>query len=157
MDTFLHPVDGHIGKPLLRYTWWRWTSNLGKLGYREPKWCCGVIVEAARPRWLHPTSILDTSTFVKCLSTFICYGWAYGCTLTLLYLQRWMPNSKFREIGLWGARMTLWCHGWGCKTPMTGSYINIGGTYGVWASSQAMDGHMCAPLNCYTFDGGSQI
>jgi len=33
----------------------------GKWGMAEPVWCCGcgVMVEAANPQWLHPTSILD--------------------------------------------------------------------------------------------------
>jgi hypothetical protein len=49
-------------------------------------WGAQVMAQAARHQWLHPASILDTSKFVKCLSTFICCEWAYGCTLTLLYL-----------------------------------------------------------------------
>ncbi len=62
--------------------------------------------------------------YIKCLSTFICCGWAYGCTLSLLYLCTWGPN--FGKLWLGQAPMTLWCHGWGCKPLLTASHINIG-------------------------------
>jgi hypothetical protein len=35
---------------------------------------------------------------MKCLSHFICCGWAYGCTLTQLHLCRWGKN--FGKFGL---------------------------------------------------------
>jgi hypothetical protein len=34
---------------------------LGKWGMAKPVRCCGVMVEAANPHSLHPTSILDVS------------------------------------------------------------------------------------------------
>jgi hypothetical protein len=36
--------------------------------------------------------------YTKCFSTSICYGWAYGCALTLLCLCR--SGVDFRKIGL---------------------------------------------------------
>ncbi len=76
---------------------------------------------------------------IQWLSTFICCGWAYGCTLTLLSVQM---GAKFWEIGVrW---MTLWCHGSGCKPPLTASHIHIGCIESDWATSNAVDGHMGA-------------
>ena len=92
---------------------------------------------------------------IKWLSTFICCGWAFGGTLTLLYLCRSWPN--FGKLGKGWAKMTLWCHGWGCEPPLTASHIYIGCIESVWATSYAVDGHMGAPLHCYTFAGGSWI
>ena len=36
--------------------------------------------------------------YTKCFSTWICRGWAYGCTRTLLRLFR--PGVEFRKIGV---------------------------------------------------------
>ncbi len=53
--------------------------------------------------------------------------------------------------------MMLWCHGWGCKPPLTAFHIPIGCVYSDWAPSYAVDVHMGAPLHCYTCAGGGQI
>jgi hypothetical protein len=53
--------------------------------------------------------------------------------------------------------MTLWCHGWGSKLPLTASHIHIECVYSDWAPSYAVDWHMGAPLHCYTGAGGGQI
>jgi hypothetical protein len=86
--------------------------------------------------------------YTKCFSTFICYGWAYGCTLTLLYLCRMGPN--FGTLGYDWARVTLWCHGWGCKPPLTASHIHTRCIQSVLAPLYAMDGHMGASLHYYS-------
>ncbi len=136
----------------------RWGQILESCGKVEPKWHCGVIVEAVNYHWLHPISILNNVykviehlhmlwvgiwmhpytvipvqvgakiweirirlsrndvvvswlrmwattdcishpywMYIKCLSNFICCGWAYGCTITLLYLCRWELN--FGKLG----------------------------------------------------------
>jgi hypothetical protein len=48
----------------------------------------------------------------------------------------------------------LWCHGRGCKPPLTASHIHIGCIQSVLAPSYAVDGHMVTPLHCYTCAGG---
>ncbi len=52
--------------------------------------------------------------------------------------------------------MTLWCHGWGCKALLTTSLIHIRSIKSAWAPSYAVDGHIGAPLQCYTCAGGGQ-
>jgi hypothetical protein len=54
-------VDGHMGTHLCRITCAGGGEFEGKWGMAEPVsvWWCGVMVEAANPHWLHPTSILD--------------------------------------------------------------------------------------------------
>jgi hypothetical protein len=53
--------------------------------------------------------------------------------------------------------MTLWCHGWGCKSLQTMYHIHIGCIQSVLAPWYAVDGHMGAPLYCYTCGGRGQI
>ncbi len=91
----------------------------------------------------------------KCFSTLICCGWAYGCTLTLLYLCRWGPN--FENLGSGRAVTTLLCHGWGFKPLLTASHIHIRCIKSVLVPLYAVDGHMGAPLHCYTCADGGQI
>ncbi len=52
-------VDGHMGAPLCRTITCAGGRGMTKRGMTEPIWCCGVMVEAANPHWLHPTSIVD--------------------------------------------------------------------------------------------------
>jgi hypothetical protein len=50
-------------------------------------------------------------------------------------------------MGYYGrAWIILWCHGWGCKPPLTASHIHIGWIKRVWAPWDAVDGHMGASL-----------
>ncbi len=55
--------------------------------------------------------------------------------------------------------MMPWCHGWGCRPPLIASHIHIdiGFIESVWEISYAVDGHMGAPLHCYTCAGDGQI
>ena len=77
-------VDGHMGAPLYCYTCGVRGQILKNWGMGEPEWCCGVMVEAARGFRLYTTYILDVYNVFEHLD--ICCGWAYGCTLILLYL-----------------------------------------------------------------------
>ena len=82
---------------------------------------------------LHPYWI-----YGKSLSHFICCGWAYGYTLSLLHshLCRW--GSNFGKLGV-----------------KVSSNISI---ESIWVPSYAVDGHMGAPLHTYTISvGGGQI
>ena len=93
--------------------------------------------------------------YMKCLSTFICCGKAFGCTLTQAWWFRWGPN--FGELGSGGAKMTSWCLCWGCKPPHSASHIHNTCIWSVWAPSYAVERHLGAPLHRHDGSGGGQI
>jgi hypothetical protein len=66
-----------------------------KWGMAEPVWCCGVMVEAANPHWLHPTSILDVKVF-ELLEMLWMGIWVH--TYAVLHVQ---VGMNFRENGEW--------------------------------------------------------
>ncbi len=86
--------------------------------------------------------------YTKLFSTLICCRWTYGCTLTLLYQCRW--GWIIGKLGCGWEQMVLWCHGWGYKQLQTASHIHIICIQSVLAPWYAVDGHMGAPLHCYT-------
>ena len=122
---------------------------------------------------------------MKCLSTFICCGWAYGCNLGLLYpwrcgqksisttflgldgflggtLNCYTCGGMAEELNFWKIRvrlsqMTLQCHGWCCKHLLTASHIQFRCIWSVWATSYAVDGRMGETLNCYPWSCGPRI
>ena len=121
---------------------------------------------------------------MKCLSTFICCGWAYGCDLGLLYpwrcgqqnistflcldgclggtLNCYTCGGMAEELNFWKIRvrlsqMTLQCHGWCCKHLLTASHIQFRCIWSVWATSYAVDGRMGETLNCYPWSCGPRI
>ncbi len=71
--------------------------NFWKIGGGGAQMTMVVMVEAVNHRWMHPTSILYP---YKCLSTFICSGWAsYGWWVhpyTGIHVQ---VVNKFWKIG----------------------------------------------------------
>ncbi len=93
--------------------------------------------------------------YTKCFGTMIWGGWTYGCTLTLLYLCRW--GWFFGKLGCGWEQMELWFHGWGFKQLQTASHIHIICIQSVLAPWYAVDGHMGAPLHCYTCVGGREF
>ncbi len=93
--------------------------------------------------------------YTKCFSTLICCGWTCGCTLTLLYRCRW--GWTVGMLGCGWEQMVLWCHGWGYKQLKKASHIHFICIQSVLAPWYAVDGHMGAPLHCYTFVGGSEF
>jgi hypothetical protein len=120
-------------------------AKFGKFGVRQ-SWNHIVV------SWLRLQTTTDCIPhpywmYKKCFSTFICCGWAYGCTLTLLYLCRWGPN--FENLGSGRAVTTLRCNGWGFKPLLTASHILIRCIQSVLAPLYAVDRHMGAPLHCY--------
>ncbi len=106
---------------------WGPNSKFWKIGAKgEPKKHHGVMFGGCKP---------------KCLSLFICCGWAYGCTFTQLHLCRWGPNSKFWKFGAKGE--PKYHHGvmlGGCKPPNSASYIHIACINSIQAPSYAVDG-----------------
>ncbi len=93
--------------------------------------------------------------YTKCFSTLICCGWTYGYTLTLLYLCRW--GWFFGKLESGWKQMVLWCHGWGYKQLQTPSRIHIICIQSVLAPLYAVDGHIGAPLHCYTCVSGGEF
>ncbi len=91
---------------------------------------------------------------MKCLSTFICCGKAFDCTLTQAWWFRGGP--KFGKLGSGGAKikMTSWCHScWGCKPPHSASHIHNTYIWSVWAPSYAVEWHLSAPLHRHDGSG----
>ena len=75
----------------------RWGWILKNWGEVEPKWRWDVMVEAVNHCWMHPTSILYP---YKCLSTFICCGWAsYGWWVHPYTVMHVQVVNKFWKIG----------------------------------------------------------
>jgi hypothetical protein len=66
-------------------------------------------------------------------------------------------GAKFWKIGVRWSPNVLWCHGWGCRPPLTASCIHIRSIQSVKAPSYAVDGHMGVPLHCYTCAGDGKI
>ena len=64
------------------------------------------------------------------------------------------PN--FGKLGSGGAKMTLWCHCWGCKQPHSASHIHNTCIWSVLAPSYAVERHLGAPLHSYNGAGGGQ-
>ncbi len=62
----------------------------------EPVWCCGVMVEAANPHWLHPTSILDVYKVFEHLEMLWMGIWVH--TYAVLHVK---VGMNFRENGEW--------------------------------------------------------
>jgi len=81
-----------MGAPFHCYTCADGGQILENWGKVKPK--CAVV------SWLRLLATTDCLPhpfwkYTKCLSTFKCCGWAYGCTITLLSVQVW---AKFWEI-----------------------------------------------------------
>jgi hypothetical protein len=79
-----------------------------------------------------------------------------------LFTYHLVPNSSqigpnVGKLGSDGAKMTLWCHCWGCKPPHSASHIHNTCIWSVWAPSYAVEWHLGAPLHSYNGRGGGQI
>ncbi len=85
----------------------------------------------------------------SCLSTLICYPWAYSITGTQLY----PPYFLVQILEFWvtcGVKMMSLCHGWGWQSPQTDSHLHIRHIKNVWAHWYAVHRHMVAALHSYT-------
>ncbi len=63
-------------------------------------------------------------TCTMCLSTLICYPWAYSITLTQLY----PPYFLAKILEFWvtcGVKMMWLYHGWGWQSPQTASHLHM--------------------------------
>jgi hypothetical protein len=75
-----------------------------------------------------------------------------------MFTYHLVPNSSqigpnFGKLGSGGAKMTLWCHCWGCKQPHSASHIHNISIWSVWAPSYAVERHLGAPLHSYNGAG----
>ncbi len=137
-----------MGAPLHWYLC-RQGPKFGKLGYdwaRVMLWCHGQGCKSP---------LTASYIHIRCIQSVLAPSYAVdghmGAPLHW-YLCRWGPN--FGKLWYDWAQVMLWCHAWGCKPPLTASHIHIGCIKSVLAPSYALDGHMGAPLHCYTCAGG---
>ncbi len=77
--------------------------------------------------------------YTNCFNTLICCGWTYGCTLTLLGLQRlgWLSPSY---VAMSYLRL---------QSAWSASLIRVIYVQSVLAHWYAVDGQMSSPLYCY--------
>jgi hypothetical protein len=96
----------------------------------------------------NPTKIAMYGNLCRiCLSTLICYPWAYSITLTQLY----PPYFLAQILEFWvicGVEMMWLCHGWDWQPPQTASHIHIRHIQSDWAHWYTV--HTCTWLQPYT-------
>jgi hypothetical protein len=94
----------------------------------------------------------------KCFSTLICCGWTYGCTLTLLYLCRW--GLIFSKVGVWvraNGIVVSWLRLQTASEGIPHPYHMYTKCFSTLICCGWMDGHMGAPLPCYTCVSGGEF
>jgi hypothetical protein len=89
-------VDGHMDMRLCRITCAGGGEFGGKWGMTKPVWYCMIMVEAANPHWLHPTSMLDVWKVFEHLEMLWMGIWA--CTYAVLHVQ---VGVNLRGNGVW--------------------------------------------------------
>ena len=111
--------------------------------------------------WLRPQTPIEWFPYshwmyTKCVSTLRWCGWAYGCILlAILHVQ--VCGWILGKTGYGRACAMSWCHGWGCKPPLTASHIHIGCIQSVLAPWDDVDGHMGTLLCRITCAGGGEF
>ncbi len=86
--------------------------------------------------------------YQKCLSHLHDVSRAYGCTLIPKHRPCWAKIFDFWitcEVEMMPSH-----HGWGWYPPQTASHIHVRHIQCVWAIGILSQGHMDAPLYCYT-------
>ena len=84
-------------------------------------------------------------TYARCLTTFICNGWAYGFITTSFSRQVLAQIWEISQPKSWvTARLQTrpLYKQWGFRPTQSGSHIHVIHIQGVWQPSYAMDGHM---------------
>ncbi len=74
-----------------------------------------------------------------------------------LHCNTCVSGVNFWKLGCGWEQMVLWTHGWVYKQLQTASHIHIICIQSVLAPWYAVDGHMGAPLHCYTCVGGGEF
>ncbi len=87
-------------------------------------------------------------TYKTCLSTLLCWPWAYSSSLKQFY-----PHYLTHILGFWvtcGVKMMSLRHGWGWQPTQTASHFHIRHLKTVWAHWYAVHVHMSVASNSYT-------
>ncbi len=119
----------------------------------EWKSCHNVIVETDIHRRPIHTSILDI--WKVCELLVCCFKGVWVCALMPLHRPSCPQIWGFKFT--WGVEMIPQCHGWHWNSPQTSSYIHIRHIQSVWAIGMLFQGHMVAPLYCYTGQVGPRF
>ena len=91
-----------------------------------------------------------------CVSYWYAVSRACGCALMPLHRPSCPQIWGFKFT--WGVEMIPQRHGWSWNSPQTSSYIhNIRHIQSVWAIGMLFQGHMGAPLYCYTGQVGPRF
>ncbi len=87
-------------------------------------------------------------TYTMCLTTLLCYPWAYNITLTQLYPTYFLAQN-LEVWGTCGVKMMWLCHVWGWESPQTASHIHIKQAWSIWPHWYTVHWHMVAALHSY--------
>jgi hypothetical protein len=137
---------GYVLVMLYYMCWWGWI--LGKWGMAETVWCCSVMVEAANPHWLHPTSILDVYKVFEHLEMLWMGIWVR--TYAVLHVQ---VGVNFRKNGEWPSLYDVAVSCLRLQTPKDCIPQPYWMYKCVWAAWYAVDGHMGTYLCRFTCAG----
>jgi hypothetical protein len=136
--------QGHMDAPLYRYTVQVGPRFGDSDSLEEWKWCHNIMVEADIHLRLLYTSIVEVfkvfETLVCCLKGI----WMHPCIIIPARPQI-LEFGSFLE---W--KMLSLCDGWGWHPPQTASHIHIWHIKCVTGIDLLSQGHMGAPLYCYT-------
>ncbi len=107
--------------------------------------CHSFLIEAVEPFKLHPMSMPYLYESFKHLLRLWMVIWLHIHIITstdtspdLWELDEILPDASVQTMPL----QFCWC----CRTLQTASYVHIIHIWGVWASSQVVDGHMASHL-----------
>ncbi len=125
-----------------------WESWLKSYLMQVCKLCQYNLVQAVEPFILHPMSMS--------------YLYEVFEHLLRLWMDIWLHTHTIATTDvspdLWGLAIiipdasvqTMWlCFVWGCRTFQTASHVHVIHTWGVWAPSQVVDGHMASHSHRY--------
>ncbi len=157
--SYMHREWYEVFEPL-HFTWCGWAfgctftllhlcrvgAKFGNLRVKESPSASNIMVsflEAINQPILLLTSIMDD---MKCFSTFLWCGWAFGCTFTLLKLCRSGPNFGKLKVRWSPNNIMVLCFE-AIKLPQSAFYLHIGCIECVWAPSYVVEGHLGAPLH----------
>ncbi len=139
-------LDGHMASHSHHYHN-RHFPRFVRVGW-NPTWCkCAnhqyILAEAVEPFKLQPTSMSYIYKVFEHLLRFWMGIWFHTHTVTtsdtspdLWELAEILPDASVQTMPL--------RFGWGCRTYQTASHVHVIHTWGVWAPSQVVDGHMAS-------------
>ncbi len=134
---WLTPTLLHLGRlPRL----WQLGVSVAKM-----KWQHEDIIEAIDHCWLLLTSMFDVWKVFEHLHMLLIGMWVHPYTVTMAMLV------QLGNLGtLWLHWNDGWWHCWGCRPPLTASFIHIGCMKSVWATSLLLIGILVHPPHTVT-------